>query len=368
MNLMLAIIDSNMQEITVIGLMSGTSLDGIDAAAIRTDGVSVTEVGPALTIPYTGRMRERIRAAIAAGSVAADPDLERDITIAHSEAVLRLDEEHNIAPDLVGFHGQTIDHRPEDGFTWQLGDGALLASLTGVDVVNDFRTADVRAGGQGAPLVPVFHMALATHLEGSLAILNIGGVANVTWIGEGEEMLAFDVGPGNAMINDVAKEHFGVEYDDGGQLAKMGVVDTKILRSYMQHPFFAEKPPKSLDRNAFYLGMVQDLPAHDQLATLTQFTVEAILAAAKHYPSLPECTYVAGGGRHNDYMMNLLKAELGSAIKSIDDLGLDGDALEAQAFAYLAARVLYELPITFPNTTGCRFSPIGNAAALHRAK
>jgi anhydro-N-acetylmuramic acid kinase len=356
-----------MQEITVIGLMSGTSLDGIDAAAITTNGVEVVEIGPALTLPYEPELRERLRKAVMSGSLGDDAELERDMTIAHSEAVLQLDETYNIRPDLIGFHGQTIAHRPEEGFTWQIGDGKLLAQLTGIDVVNDFRSADVKAGGQGAPLVPAYHMALAVHIDGALAILNIGGVANVTWIGENEEMLAFDVGPGNAMINDVAKAEFGCEYDDAGKLARQGEVDSRILKEYMRNPFFAKRPPKSLDRNAFDIGLVAGLEAHDKLATLTQFTVAGIVKATRLFPANVGSLYVTGGGRHNEFMMNLLRAELGSVVKPIEELGLNGDALEAQAFAYLAARVLYELPITFPSTTGCRFSPFGNAASIHCA-
>ena len=235
-------------------------------------------------------------------------------------------------------------------------------------MVNDFRIADVKAGGQGAPLVPVYHMALAAHLEGSLAILNIGGVANVTWIGEGEEMLAFDVGAGNAMINDVAKREFALDFDEGGKLARKGIADGRALAEYMSHEFFAKVPPKSLDRNEFDLGLVSELEPHDQLATLTQFAVEGVMAAQRRFPAPVDAIYVTGGGRHNEFMMDSLRGQIaGAEVLNIDDLGLDGDALEAQAFAYLAARVLYELPITFPNTTGCKFSPVGNAAAIHKA-
>jgi anhydro-N-acetylmuramic acid kinase len=354
-----------MQELTVIGLMSGTSLDGIDAAAIRTDGVQVLEIGPALTLPYENSLRERLREAVMAHDV-TDPDLERDMTIMHSEAVMQLDEQHGVRADLIGFHGQTIAHRPEEGFTWQIGDGKLLADLTGVDVVNDFRTADVRAGGQGAPLVPVYHQALAVHLQKPVVFLNIGGVSNVTWVGEDEQILAFDCGPGNAMINDVMKEFYGVEFDEDGKLARQGRADTNILNKFMQNDYFTCKPPKSLDRNEFDLGLVTGLPPEDQLATLTQFTAEAILRGQEHFPEPPLNVYVCGGGRHNVHMMNLLTAGFGDVVQPIDVLGLDGDALEAQAFAYLAARVKYELPISFPTTTGCNVSPVGNAAQFHK--
>jgi len=357
-----------MQELTVIGLMSGTSLDGIDAAAIRTNGVEVLEIGPSFTLPYDDTMRNRIRAAINEQGVTDDPHLERDLTIMHSEAVMQLDEQYNVRADLIGFHGQTIVHKPEEGYTWQIGDGKLLADLTGIDVINDFRTADVKAGGQGAPLVPIYHMAVCASIEGPLAILNIGGVANVTWIGENDELLAFDVGPGNAMINDVMKEYFDVEFDEDGKIAKQGVANKAIIGKYMRNPFFGQMPPKSLDRNAFDLSLVTGLEPYDQVATLTEFTVEAIVAAHKHFPQPVNALYVTGGGRHNTHMMNLLRRELGNVVQPIEDLGLDGDALEAQAFAYLAARVLYELPISFPQTTGCRFSPMGNAAVLHRFK
>jgi anhydro-N-acetylmuramic acid kinase len=341
--------------------MSGTSLDGIDAALIRSDGETVREVGPALTVPYADGLRERLRSLLGgeppAETVAA---VARDLTAAHADAVHRLLAEAGRAAhevDVVGFHGHTILHRPKDGITRQIGDGAALAAATGIPVVSDFRSADVAAGGEGAPLVPLFHRALAQglgELELPLAVLNLGGVANVTWIGSAADgdLLAFDTGPGNAPIDDWVRHHTGAAYDADGKLAASGRVDAARLGVLLDNAFFARLPPKSLDRNHFMTAAVAGLSVADGAATLAAFTAAAVARAQEHLPKAPTRWLVAGGGRHNAALMAALGAALSAPVQAVDDLGWDGDALEAQAFGFLAVRSLRGLPLSLPRTTG----------------
>jgi anhydro-N-acetylmuramic acid kinase len=338
-----------------IGLMSGTSLDGIDAALIETDGERVSRFGTALTLPYDAALRERLRRLL--GGRNPVKSAEHDMTLAHAAAVRRLLEMAKLSPgdiDLVGFHGQTIVHRPQERFTWQIGDGALLAAELGIDVVCDFRTADVTAGGEGAPLVPVFHAALAADLAKPVAVLNIGGVANVTYIGANgpDDLLAFDTGPGNALIDDWMLKRAGQPHDTNGAAAARGRADDAIIANFLKHPFFARKPPKSLDRDAFDPAPVERLSTEDGAATLTAFTARAAALASRHFAMPVTRWIVAGGGRHNATLMKMLAEATGVAVGNVDALGWDGDALEAQAFAFLAVRSLRGLPLSLPGTTG----------------
>lgn len=348
--------------------MSGTSLDGVDAALIHTDGERVEAFGPCLTRPYPARLRESLRAVLGGiGPVAA---VEREMTLFHAEVVRALLAENAVSPSavsVIGFHGHTILHRPEERRTWQIGDGALLAERCGISVVNDFRTQDVAAGGQGAPLVPVYHAALADSLARPLAILNLGGVGNVTWIGDGGELLAFDTGPGNALIDDWLLRHTGQPLDRDGALAAQGRVDADAVRAFREHPYFRQRPPKSLDRNDFAKAagrLVASLSAADGAATLAAFTVAAVDLARTHFPAPPERWLVCGGGRHNSMLMAALQACLHVPVDPVDVVGWDGDALEAQAFAFLAVRSLRDLPLTWPGTTGIA-RPLGGGR-LHR--
>lgn len=338
-----------------IGLMSGTSLDGIDAAVIETDGERVTGFGAALTVPYEAGLRERLRRAL--GGRSPVKGVEHDMTIAHAVAVERLLHEAKLTAsdiDIVGFHGQTIAHRPEERFTWQIGDGALLAAELGIDVVGDFRTADVAAGGEGAPFVPVFHAALAADLAKPVAVLNIGGVANVTYIGAGgpDDLLAFDTGPGNALLDDFMLARTGKPHDTDGAAAASGRVDEAVLAGLLAHPFFARKPPKSLDRDAFDPAPVSVLSTEDGAATLTAFTARATALGSRHFVKPVTRWIVAGGGRHNASLMRMLAQATGLPVASVDTLGWNGDALEAQAFGFLAVRSLRGLPLSLPGTTG----------------
>jgi anhydro-N-acetylmuramic acid kinase len=348
----------------VIGLMSGTSLDGVDAALIETDGEDVARPLASLTIPYDADTRALLRAALeeARGVAEGAPvpyairDAEQRLTEAHAEAVRALLKKAGLTADqvaLVGFHGQTILHRPERHWTWQIGDGAALARTIGIDVVNDFRTADVKAGGQGAPLVPLYHAALArkTKLSPPLVLVNIGGVANVTYI-SGDTVLAFDTGPGNAPIDDWMHRHSGKPVDEGGAVARTGKVNDAALTKMLENPFFNRIPPKSLDRLDFGSEAVAGLSPEDGAATLTAFTAASIARAREHFPEPATTWIVTGGGRHNKFLMDQLRARVNAPVLTTEDAGWDGDAMEAEAFAYLAMRSKKGLPLSLPTTTG----------------
>jgi anhydro-N-acetylmuramic acid kinase len=346
-----------------IGLMSGTSLDGVDAAWVETDGERIGRLGPRLTLPYDDALRRDLRRLLdranagdaGNGLPPDDPlllDCVRRLTLRHAEAAAAVAE----PADLVGFHGQTILHRPGRGLTWQVGDAALLSRLAGLPVAHDFRSADVAAGGQGAPLVPVVHAALASALPKPLAVLNLGGVANVTWIGADGALLAFDTGPANGPLDDWARRHTGAACDWDGRLAAAGRPDPGVLARLTGHPFFVAPPPKSLDRLDFARALLEsgaaDLPPEDGAATLATFCAAAVAAAARHFPAPPQQWLVAGGGRRNPALMRALSAALAEPVRPVEVAGWDGDALEAQAFGVLAARVARGLPLTFPGTTG----------------
>ncbi|HEX4573074.1 MAG TPA: anhydro-N-acetylmuramic acid kinase [Dongiaceae bacterium] len=338
-----------------LGLMSGTSCDGVDAALLTTDGLSHVMPGPALSHPYAEDFRSRLRSVLGGkGPVEA---VAEELTRIHAAAVDDLLRRAGIAPAAVGvlgFHGQTVLHEPEKGRTWQIGDGRLLARLTGIDTVSDFRSADVAAGGQGAPFVPLYHQALAAGLpERPLAVLNLGGVGNVTWIGGGpEDLIAFDTGPANALVDDWALRHTGRPVDQDGRLALSGRVDQPALAALMRHPYFARPAPKSLDRDAFDIAPVAGLSPADGAATLVAFTAAAVARGREILPTPPRRWLVTGGGRRNPAVMAALDRALGQKVAPVESVGWDGDALEAQAFAYLAVRSLAGLPLSLPSTTG----------------
>jgi anhydro-N-acetylmuramic acid kinase len=341
--------------ILALGLMSGTSCDGIDAALVRTDGGSRVECGRAVKRPYPDSFRSQLRSVM--GGKGAVAEVAEELTYRHASVVKELLRNADIRPSgvaLLGFHGQTVLHEPHKGRTWQIGDGALLARLTGIDTISDFRSADVAAGGQGAPLVPVYHQALAAGLaQRPLAVLNLGGVANVTWIGRGEaDLLAFDTGPGNALIDDWAMRHTGQPMDEDGRLARAGRVDQQALRCLLEHPYFSKSAPKSLDRDAFDPAPIASLSPPDGAATLVAFTAAAVGLAREMLPAAPRRWLISGGGRRNPVLMTALTQALGLPVEPVEGAGWDGDVLEAQAFAYLAVRSLTGLPLSLPTTTG----------------
>jgi anhydro-N-acetylmuramic acid kinase len=334
-----------------IGLMSGTSLDGIDVAMIETDGREHVIAGAALTIPYPANFREKLRSVL--GGVGPVDEIEAELTGLHAEAVEQFLARHpGTTAGIVGLHGHTILHRPAERRTWQLGDGAQLARRLGIDVVADFRSADVAAGGEGAPLAPLFHAALAAPLPKPIAVLNLGGVGNVTWIGGPENILAFDTGPGNALIDDWVQRHTGAAADVDGVLAAAGRVSEGYVARFLDRPFFTRKPPKSLDRDDFRDAAPEGLSLEDGAATLTEMTAAAVAAARRYFPAPAREWLVCGGGRHNPTLIAALARRLGAAVRAVEAVGWNGDALEAQAFAYLAVRSIAGLPLSLPSTTG----------------
>jgi len=355
------------KEVLAIGLMSGTSLDGVDAAIIKTDGNQITRFGKACHISYTVEQREQLQEAFAHAKRENNPNV-RSNSILIAEGVinrLHLDAINEIISinqlqkndiEVIGFHGQTLLHKPEKGWSWQIGDGSELAENTGIKVVNDFRRFDVENGGQGAPLVPIFHRALLPNDETDfpIALLNIGGVANLTWFNgrDPNDMVAFDTGPGNALLDDWIRKHSDLPYDKDGEISSKGNVQEILVNDLMNHDYFKEMPPKSLDRDAFDVSSLSMLSVEDGAATLIAFTVNAIKMAEVMCPDFVKKWYVCGGGAHNPTMMQMLSDELYGDVESISSIGFDGDYVEAEAFAYLAVRKLYNLPITFPGTTG----------------
>jgi anhydro-N-acetylmuramic acid kinase len=355
------------QILKVVGLMSGTSLDGIDAAILETDGETISAFGPVHAQFYTPQERQTLKAALeAAALLKSEADLwpqalldaQDMVTRRHAVAVAQLLHENKLEYkdiDLIGFHGQTVLHRPKEKWAMQIGSGADLATVTSVDVVCDFRSADVAAGGQGAPFVPLYHQALVRSIKKAgeaVAVLNIGGVSNVTYIGAENDILAFDTGPGNAPIDDWAMLHTGKPIDYSGALAAAGQVDETLLAQMLRHRFFDAVPPKSLDRDDFTLAPVRHLSPEDGAATLTAFTAAGIARSREHMVKAPVRWIVCGGGRLNPTLMRELQLRLGVPVIACDDLGWRGDFIEAEAFAFLAARSLRGLPLSLPSTTG----------------
>ena len=359
---------SDRAAVTALGLMSGTSLDGIDAAILRTDGERIADVGPAETVPYDPEFRNRLQGVLGRlDEDEATAQVERELTDLHARAVrtllARADARmHDVG--LIGFHGHTLAHLPARRITRQIGDGALLARLTGIAVVDNFRSRDVARGGEGAPLAPLFHAALVRDLEKPLCVLNLGGVANVTYIAENGDIVAFDTGPGNALLDDWMARRVGTVYDAGGRLAASGRVDQDALKTLLQAPYFDRPPPKSLDRDAFRSGDLGGLTPADGAATLAAFTVEAVVRGARFLPRAVRRWLVCGGGRKNETLMRGLADALNVPVEPVEAVGWSGDAIEAQAFAFLAARSLYGLPISLPSTTGVERPLAGGT--LHR--
>jgi len=334
-------------------------MDGIDVALIESDGQARLKTGPAATFPYPPSVAERLRAVVASLSEAQAPqlELERLVTDAHVAAVEAFLDRFSVPRDrvaLVGLHGQTILHRPRAGLTRQLCDGARAAGALKIDVVSDFRSADVAAGGEGAPLAPVYHAAMAAGLKRPLMILNWGGVGNVTYLGPKGEIIAFDTGPANALLDDFLSARRGLAYDKDGALGESGRADPEALAALMSDPYFDRPAPKSLDRNHFSAAAacVKRLTDEDGAATLSAFTVESTAAALKHVPQAPARWLVGGGGRRNPNLMRRLGQRLKVEVEPVEAIDFDGDSIEAQCFAYLALRSRRGLPISFPATTG----------------
>lgn len=351
--------------IRAVGAMSGTSLDGVDAAEITTDGVSIFGFGETAYRPYSVPERDVLQAALGLWHADETASVAELIETAHAEVLSTFKD-----AALVGFHGQTLAHDPQGGRTHQCGDGAVLAAVLNKPVVWDFRSSDMQLGGQGAPLAPFYHFALAKYIgaKDPVVFLNLGGVGNLTWVDPGKDkpdaegaLLAFDTGPANAPLNDLMKTRLGLDCDKDGALAAQGDVEDAVITAFLNNPYFFKMPPKSLDRDAF-THLQRDVAAlsdADAAATLTAASVMSVLQAMPLCPSAPTRLFVTGGGRKNATLMAMLAAGCDCPVLPVEDAGLDGDMLEAQAFAYLAVRVLRGLPTSCPGTTGVRAAVSG---------
>ncbi len=356
-------------QLVAIGLMSGTSLDGIDAALIETDGKQIIDIGISHTNAYDSEFRSKLSAAVAhAGQYdepTIDSELIRDLSVQHIQAVQQILERvpQNSKwskPSIIGFHGHTTLHRPARQYTQQIGDAQLLADTLQIPIVSDFRKRDVTAGGQGAPLAPVFHAAMATEEPKPIVIVNIGGISNVTWIGDDESALvAFDTGPGNNLLDMWIEKNTGKRYDENGSIAERGKCNEDRLKKVLNDSYFAAPWPKSLDRSDFGLDIVKDMDLNNGAATLAELTARAIIHGIEICPQPPRSIYVSGGGRHNRYLMHRLGQLSSSPVNAIENIGWNGDSVEAQAFAYLAVRSLRGFPITFERTTGVEYPMTG---------
>jgi anhydro-N-acetylmuramic acid kinase len=338
----------------VLGLMSGTSLDGIDGAIVETDGEKIISFGASAHLPYSPSLRHQLQQAIQTPSQEAETWAAEQITQAHLEIISTLRRKQPI--DLIGFHGQTILHAPERGISKQIGSAEVIARTTGIDVVADFRQADIKAGGQGAPLAPLYHLALVqkARMAQPIAVINIGGIANITYIDEEKnDLIAFDTGSGNGLLDDWINRHLGLPFDEGGAVAAQGKVDEAALTGFMHENYFSKPPPKSLDRHSFSLDRVSGLSVENGAATLLAFTTHSIAAAQHFLPRKPKSWIICGGGRHNKTLLSSLESALDSNVVIAEKVGWQGDMIEAQCFAFLAMRSVRGLALSVPTTTGC---------------
>ena len=353
--------------ITSIGLMSGTSSDGIDASIIKSDGENEIHFIGNQFLPYDEKVKYKIRHLKEKINLITDleknkleiVDLEREVTLLHAKIVSSIIEKYSLNKsqiNLIGLHGHTIFHSYKEKKTKQIGDGMLLSQLTCTDVVYNFRENDIKRGGQGAPLVPIFHKLLQTKLKLKvpLLIVNIGGITNVTYFSKDNEMISFDTGPGNILIDRILqlKTNNKIQFDKDGELAFTGIVDKNILESYANDPYYESLPPKSLDINDFNLSSVRGLSLEDSVATLSELTSYTIVNSLNFFNSKPSEIILCGGGRKNKYIFERIKKLSNISTNYIDDYKIDGDFIESQAFAYLAIRSFLKKPITFPKTTG----------------
>ena len=357
---------------TAIGLMSGTSMDGIDAALIKTDGKNIVERGEMGFYPYTVEAQNLLKQALEDAKQIKSRDerigclqeAEDLVTKLHIDAVAKFLKEQGLEAsqiDLVGFHGQTVLHRPADALTVQLGDGERLAKESGIDTVFDMRANDMKHGGQGAPLVPIYHKALSASMSDEfqsqtpMVFVNIGGISNITYVGD--ELIAFDTGPGNALIDQWVEREAGVPYDQGGMIAAEGQIDLTLVEKYLSNPYFEKQLPKSLDRNDFLPPLSNEIGVEDGARTLAHISAAAIIKSVEHLPETPKLWIICGGGRLNPHIMADLKelAKIQNAhVIASEEAGFDGDAMEAECWGYLAVRSVEGLPLTYPKTTGCK--------------
>ncbi|WP_145283485.1 anhydro-N-acetylmuramic acid kinase [Pirellulimonas nuda] len=345
-----------------VGLMSGTSADGVDAALLHTDGESVIDVRGGITLPYDDDMRSRLLDASQHDAPTVELlRLERDVTMHHAAAVAKLLSKaapSDRKPEVVGFHGHTIRHVPRENLTMQIGNPWLLSQETGLRVVTDFRRNDIALGGQGAPLASMFHQSLFVDEAPPIGVLNLGGVANITWLGPNNTIIAGDTGPGCGLLDEWVQEMAGMPHDRDGKLALAGEAHREIVEEALAEEFFTKPLPKSADRFEFDHIDVSMLSIEDGAATLCAVTAGAIYAAARKLPAMPSTLWVTGGGVHHPLIMKMLADFFGS-VRCVSERGQNPDTLEAECFAWLAVRHLRGLPLTMPETTGCSEATCG---------
>ncbi len=344
-----------------IGLMSGTSMDGIDLALIESDGKKIFKRENFDYLAYEADFKKRLNSLIYGIPKLSEIKLvENELTFLHAKLVNKFLAKNQIEAseiDLIAFHGHTIFHDPKQAITWQIGNPQLLAHQTKINVVADFRTRDVVLGGQGAPLVPIYHFQLFANQNLPIAVLNIGGISNITYFynKNEEDIEAFDICFGNAPFDDLMKEKFGQDFDENGKLAKSGNVDFILANRILQNDIFHNQPPKSFDRDDFskLLSPINSLKVEDALATFAYMHAKAIEINLNFLSQKPKTIFVCGGGRKNLAIMDEIKKQLSEIeIKTTEEIGLNGDTIEAEAFAFLGIRSLLQLPISFRKTTG----------------
>jgi anhydro-N-acetylmuramic acid kinase len=375
-----------MKIFTAVGLMSGTSMDGIDLALVRSDGNSFIERGPSGFVAYNKQTRQRIEDGLSLAKAINDrhmrpgklADLERELTDLHYQAISEFLTSNEIRAgeiDLIGFHGQTVLHKPGDALTIQLGDGQQLADQTGIEVIYDMRANDMENGGQGAPLVPAYHGALFSNISAqmknqkAIVFANIGGISNITYVENDGQLIAFDSGPGNCLIDQWVHERTGLDFDEGGAIARSGDVVEEICSRYMNHPYFSLSLPKSLDRKDFDPLVDSNISTADGARSLARLTALTLMASIDRLPTLPGLIIVCGGGALNPVIMadlHALSQKIGIRVITADDATFSSAAMEAEAFAYLAIRAKLGEPLTYPMTTGCNHPVTGGVSALPR--
>ncbi len=361
----------NSKIFTAIGLMSGTSLDGVDAAIIKTDGENSIELGPAMTLEYNNNFKSLLYSIMGYKDKNNKQilDIEHELTEYHIEVIKKLLHSGNLNPediDIIGFHGQTIYHNPTEKFTFQIGNSVQLANALKINVVSDMRTADIESGGQGAPLVPIYHYQCFKKFDIPLIVLNIGGVSNITCINY-DDLIAFDTGPGNSIINDWVSYSLDIQFDEYGNLAKKGKSSSDVVKKFLKSEFFYKPPPKSLDRDFFNYNLIpKNLSPEDGASTAVDFVVGSIKKSESIIPYKPDLWIVSGGGRKNESIMSGLSSALSSPVRTVDSFGHRGDFIEAEAFAYLAVRRIINLPTTFPKTTGCKVPTCGGRITYYK--
>lgn len=352
----------------VIGLMSGTSADGIDVSIVNTNGITLSSKKENLIYPYSEKTKEKLRFIMKNSDYICKKksfieELELSITNEHVNAVNFVKRKYNITPSLIGFHGQTIFHDIQNKISIQLGDGQLLSNKTNCRVVFDFRSQDIKNGGQGAPLAPIYHKFLLQKIFGNTcsSFINIGGVSNISYVNK-DIIVGFDTGPGCGLMDEYVKNYMNQDFDRNGEIASMGKPDHKIIKNFLKNSFFKKSPPKSIDKFEFSNILINDeflrLNFFDGMATLCNITADTINIALNQFDVLPKSILVSGGGRYNSFLLNLIRKKTNLHISLVDDYNLNGDFIESELIAYLAVRNVNKLPSTYPSTTGTKIPTV----------